>query len=127
MPQPHRPPHSPHKRTCVPDMSASQIPNLNTLRRGGGRGRFRGRGGADGSLSGGGHGPRGTTSKDRVVQGTDNDASVSRLSAVALGYLHDPFAKTVLGPGFETRRLPIINRGNRCSVYRLKTVEIHSI
>ena len=108
-------------------MSASQIPNLNTLRRGGGRGRFRGRGGADGSLSGGGHGPRGTTSKDRVVQGTDNDASVSRLSAVALGYLHDPFAKTVLGPGFETRRLPIINRGNRCSVYRLKTVEIHSI
>ncbi|KOC11766.1 Leucine carboxyl methyltransferase superfamily [Aspergillus flavus AF70] len=111
MPQPHRPPHSPHKRTCFPDMSASQIPNLNTLRRGGGRGRFRGRGGADGSLSGGGHGPRGTTSKDRVVQGTDNDASVSRLSAVALGYLHDPFAKTVLGSGFETRRLPIINRG----------------
>ncbi|KAE8375191.1 S-adenosyl-L-methionine-dependent methyltransferase [Aspergillus bertholletiae] len=92
-------------------MSASQIPNLNTLRRGGGRGRFRGRGAADGSLSGGGHRPRGTTSKDRVVQGTDNDASVSRLSAVALGYLQDPFAKTVLGTEFETRRLPIINRG----------------
>ncbi|KAE8391066.1 S-adenosyl-L-methionine-dependent methyltransferase [Aspergillus alliaceus] len=89
-------------------MSAPQIPNLNSLRRGGGRGRFRGRGGADGSLS---VGSRGTTSKDRVVQGTDNDASVSRLSAVALGYLQDPFAKAVLAPESETRRLPIINRG----------------
>ncbi|KAL4914936.1 leucine carboxyl methyltransferase 1 [Aspergillus aurantiobrunneus] len=84
-------------------MSASQIPNLNTLRRGGGRGRFRGRGGHD-SGSGPGH-------KDRVVQGTDNDASVSRLSAVELGYLEDPFARALTPPGLETRRLPIINRG----------------
>ncbi|KAE8354997.1 leucine carboxyl methyltransferase [Aspergillus coremiiformis] len=83
-------------------MSASQIPNLNTLRRGGGRARFRGRGGADGSLS---------KSNDRAVQGTDNDASVSRLSAVALGYLQDPFADTVVASGLESRRLPIINRG----------------
>ncbi|KAF7587778.1 carboxy methyl transferase for protein phosphatase 2A [Aspergillus hancockii] len=92
-------------------MSAPQIPNLNTLRRGGGRGRLRGHGGAGGGLSTGTHGQRGTTSKDRVVQSTDNDASLSRLSAVALGYLEDPFAKTLLAPGSETRRLPIINRG----------------
>ncbi|KAL5045336.1 leucine carboxyl methyltransferase 1 [Aspergillus fruticulosus] len=84
-------------------MSASQIPNLNTLRRDGGRGRFRGRGGHNGS-SRSGH-------KDRVVQGTDNDASVSRLSAVGLGYLEDPFARALTPMGQETRRLPIINRG----------------
>ncbi|KAE8153908.1 S-adenosyl-L-methionine-dependent methyltransferase [Aspergillus avenaceus] len=92
-------------------MSASQIPNLNTLRRGGGRGRLRGRGGITGGYPGEGQGPRGTASRDRVVQGTDNDASVSRLSAVSLGYLEDPFAKTLTPPGLETRRLPIINRG----------------
>ncbi|KAL2823139.1 leucine carboxyl methyltransferase 1 [Aspergillus granulosus] len=86
-------------------MSAPQIPNLNTLRRGAGRGRLRGRGGHEGP---------GSTSrgqKDRVVQGTDNDASVSRLSAVGLGYLEDPFARSLTPLGQETRRLPIINRG----------------
>ncbi|KAL3475904.1 S-adenosyl-L-methionine-dependent methyltransferase [Aspergillus californicus] len=86
-------------------MSASQIPNLNTLRRGAGRGRFQGRGGHEGP----GSGTRGN--KDRVVQGTDNDASVSRLSAVGLGYLDDPFASALTPSGQETRRLPIINRG----------------
>ncbi|BCS18450.1 protein C-terminal leucine carboxyl O-methyltransferase ppm1 [Aspergillus puulaauensis] len=88
-------------------MSASQIPNLNTLRRGAGRGRLRGRGGHEGS----GPGSRSGSQKDRVVQGTDNDASVSRLSAVGLGYLEDPFARALTPPGQETRRLPIINRG----------------
>ncbi|KAL4806593.1 S-adenosyl-L-methionine-dependent methyltransferase [Aspergillus unguis] len=88
-------------------MSAPQIPNLNTLRRGGGRGssRFRGRGGPEGSNA------SSNASKDRVVQGTDNDASVSRLSAVGLGYLDDPFARALTPQGSETRRLPIINRG----------------
>ncbi|KAL3445326.1 S-adenosyl-L-methionine-dependent methyltransferase [Aspergillus insuetus] len=87
-------------------MSAPQIPNLNTLRRGAGHGRLRGRGGV--------HEGPGSTSrgqKDRVVQGTDNDASVSRLSAVGLGYLEDPFARVLTPLGQETRRLPIINRG----------------
>lgn len=90
-------------------MSASQIPNLNTLRRGGGRGRLRGRGGLAGDGSSGSSTSRG--GQDRVVQGTDNDASVSRLSAVGLGYLEDPFAKALTPPDLETRRLPIINRG----------------
>ncbi|CAI7641675.1 unnamed protein product [Penicillium bialowiezense] len=72
------------------------IPNLNSLRRGRGRGF-----GRDVSRPG----------KDQVVQGTDNDASVSRLSAVQLGYLDDPYATALTPPGAATRRLPIINRG----------------
>lgn len=51
--------------------------------------------------------------KDRVVQGTDNDASVSRLSAVELGYLDDPFAMALTPASNAARRLPIINRGMR--------------
>lgn len=89
-------------------MSAPHIPNLNTLRRGGGRGRLRGRGGGNAGEDGPGSRSAG---KDRVVQGTDTDASVSRLSAVNLGYLKDPFAQALTPPGSETRRLPIINRG----------------
>ena len=89
------------------NMSAPQIPNLNTLRKRGAPGRFRSRGGG-GSDS---HANGTASSQDRVVQGTDNDASVSRLSAVRLGYLEDPFAQALTPPGLETRRYPIINRG----------------
>ena len=85
-------------------MAAPHIPNLNTLRRGRGRGRGGLRGVDDDT-------PTRTTGKDRVVQGTDNDASVSRLSAVELGYLADPFAKALTASGNATRRFPIINRG----------------
>lgn len=95
-------------------MSASQIPNLNTFRRGGGRGgRFRSRGSGNAGFSGeDSHGTRSAAAgKDRVVQGTDNDASISRLSAVRLGYLEDPFADALTPLGSETRRFPIINRG----------------
>ncbi|KUJ16708.1 LCM-domain-containing protein [Mollisia scopiformis] len=92
------------------DMSAQQIPNLLTLRGGprsrGGRARGRGRGGPHS----GNPELQAQLQKDRDVQSTDTDAAVSRLSAVDLGYLHDPFASLfVNGPG--TRRLPIINRG----------------
>ncbi|KAJ5217739.1 uncharacterized protein N7469_011364 [Penicillium citrinum] len=83
-------------------MAAPQIPNLNSLRRGRGRGRGIGR--SDGFESR-------LTGKDRIVQGTDNDASVSRLSAVELGYLDDPFASALTPPDSATRRFPIINRG----------------
>ncbi|KGO76601.1 Leucine carboxyl methyltransferase, LCTM1 1 [Penicillium italicum] len=82
---------------------ASQIPNLNILRRGRGRGRGIGRTEGNGLPSG----------KDRIVQGTDNDASVSRLSAVELGYLEDAYAAALTPAGSATRRLPIINRENR--------------
>ncbi|CAG8155123.1 unnamed protein product [Penicillium olsonii] len=77
----------------------ASIPNLNSLR----QGRGRGRGLGSGNVS--------RPGKDQVVQGTDNDASVSRLSAVELGYLDDPYATALTPPGSATRRLPIINRG----------------
>ncbi|PHH88053.1 hypothetical protein CDD83_8052 [Cordyceps sp. RAO-2017] len=87
-------------------MAAPSIPNLLSMRDGG-------RGGGRGSR-GGGDGPGGKRnarrSADAVIQDTDTDAAVSRLSAVDLGYLDDPYAKCfVSGP--PTRRLPIINRG----------------
>jgi [phosphatase 2A protein]-leucine-carboxy methyltransferase len=88
-------------------MSAPSIPNLLSLRgsRGGSRGRGRGRGAGYGNQS-----PK--LSHDATIQGTDTDAAVSRLSAVDLGYLEDPFARYfVQTPGLPARRLPIINRG----------------
>ncbi|KAL9059761.1 MAG: hypothetical protein Q9206_001346 [Seirophora lacunosa] len=87
-------------------MAAPQIPNLNTLKRGSGR------------PSGRGHGAPSSTSeedhaaKDKIVQQTDQDASVSRLSAVELGYLDDPFAKLFVSGNGNQRRFPIINRGS---------------
>ncbi|KAK3991352.1 leucine carboxyl methyltransferase 1 [Cladorrhinum sp. PSN332] len=92
-------------------MSAPSIPNLLSLRgtgSRGGRGRSRGGAGTTSSAS---------SSHDTTIQGTDTDASVSRLSAVDLGYLTDPFAPLFVQPqpspsGTATpRRLPIINRG----------------
>ncbi|KAI0478569.1 S-adenosyl-L-methionine-dependent methyltransferase [Xylariaceae sp. FL0804] len=71
-------------------MSAPSIPNLLSLRggsRGGGaRGRGRGRPGGHSSPA------ASSASHDATIQGTDTDAAVSRLSAVHLGYLDDPFA-----------------------------------
>ena len=99
-------------------MSANQIPNLNTLRRGGGglRSRLRGRGGRPDTTKPDdqSHSTSNTTAaKDKIIQGTDNDASVSRLSAVELGYLDDIFARALTATGGEpvARRFPIINRG----------------
>ena len=88
-------------------MAAPQIPNLNTLRNPRGTGRRRGRGQV---ASFGSHSQEDKTAKDRIVQQTDQDASVSRLSAVEVGYLDDPFAKHFV-PGEGQRRFPIINRG----------------
>lgn len=89
-------------------MSAPQIPNLNTLRRGRGPGRFRGRG--DGNASNEAR-QENSAAKDKVVQQTDSDASVSRLSAVELGYLEDPYASAMTTNGPGSRRYPLINRG----------------
>ncbi|KAK6853157.1 leucine carboxyl methyltransferase superfamily [Apiospora arundinis] len=90
-------------------MAAPSIPNLLSLR--GSRGGGRGRGSRRGGPSGGGAAPG--PSHDTTIQGTDTDASVSRLSAVDMGYLKDPYAQyfvqSQMGPA--TRRLPIINRG----------------
>ncbi|KAJ6163978.1 hypothetical protein N7470_002650 [Penicillium chermesinum] len=67
----------------------------------------RGRGGSQRTEEG----PGRTSGKDRVIQGTDNDASVSRLSAVRLGYLDDPYAEALTPAENAVRRFPIINRG----------------
>ncbi|KAK9773555.1 putative S-adenosyl-L-methionine-dependent methyltransferase [Seiridium cardinale] len=86
-------------------MSAPQIPNLLSLR---GKGGTRSRGA--GRLRGGFSSPG--ASHDATIQGTDTDASVSRLSAVELGYMEDPYAQFfVQQAGPPVRRLPIINRG----------------
>jgi [phosphatase 2A protein]-leucine-carboxy methyltransferase len=113
-------------------MAAPQIPNLlSGLRRGGrgGRGGARGRG--DSSGRGGLFGrersaapssedprapaaPRSAAARhELLVQGTDGDASVSRMSAVQCGYLVDPFAEyfTPQRHGPVAKRFPIINRG----------------
>ena len=93
----------------------SNIPNLNTLRRGGPRFRGSRRGGRaipendDDCLP---SPAQQEAAKDRVVQQTDGDASSSRLSAVALGYLDDAYARELLQLGEQVpRRYPIINRG----------------
>ncbi|KAI1628292.1 S-adenosyl-L-methionine-dependent methyltransferase [Exophiala viscosa] len=88
-------------------MSAPSIPNLNTLRSGGLRGRGRGRGGA----AAGPPGSQRTALHDEVVQNTDNDAATSRLSAVNAGYLEDPFAGLLTLGDAVSRRLPLMNRG----------------
>jgi hypothetical protein len=96
-------PHTPPDLEQPPTMSSSQIPNLLSSRGGPRlRGRGRGRGGpATFSAS---------SRRDQNVQSTDTDAAVSRLSAVSLGYLDDPFAQYFVH-GNGIRRLPIINRG----------------
>ncbi|OJD37033.1 leucine carboxyl methyltransferase [Diplodia corticola] len=85
-------------------MPASQIPNLlDSLRsgRGGTRGRGRGsRRGSGGSREG----------QDRIVQQTDCDALGSRLSAVEMGYLIDPFIKNFVESPID-QRSPEINLG----------------
>ncbi|KAL7916069.1 S-adenosyl-L-methionine-dependent methyltransferase [Trichoderma velutinum] len=95
-------------------MSAPSIPNLLSLRARGGRGRSRGRGQARGGFGTGAGAPasRGQA-HDSVIQGTDTDAAVSRLSAVDMGYLSDPYARYFVTAfdGPPARRFPIINRG----------------
>jgi [phosphatase 2A protein]-leucine-carboxy methyltransferase len=94
---------------------ANNIPNLNTLRTGRGGPRLRGsrRGGRGASsYADDGSTEPDTASKDRIIQQTDYDASSSRLSALELGYLTDPYARAFLKPGEQIpRRYPIINRG----------------
>lgn len=92
-------------------MSTPQIPNLLTLRGRGGR-----RGGRAAYPSSERTTPEAIAKQqDTIVQATDNDANISRLSAVQVGYLNDEFA-SAFAPSTEPiggfRRLPIINRGD---------------
>ena len=90
----------------------ASIPNLNTLKTGRGGTRLR-RGGRglpeDDGSSGEGNAD---AARDKIIQHTDHDATSSRMSAIALGYLDDPFASSFFPPGEEVpKRYPIINRG----------------
>ena len=86
--------------------TASRIPNLNTLRRGGLRGRGRGSGTQDGRTP-----DQSRQHKDDIIRSTDNDAVTSRLSAVEAGYLSDDFARLFITNEENPRRLPLMNRG----------------
>ena len=96
-------------------MAARQIPNLNTFRRG-----FAGRGRGAPGTSGAGTDEENKAAEDKIVQQTDQDASVSRLSAVEVGYLDDPFAQLFVSSKSQ-RRFPIINRGQNA----LKFMQIY--
>ncbi|MCJ1287936.1 carboxy methyl transferase for protein phosphatase 2A [Xylographa opegraphella] len=92
-------------------MAAAHIPNLLTSRNARPQGRGRGRNSRE--LDNDEREEELESSrarKDKIVQGTDNDANVSRMSAVEVGYLHDPYAKLFATVG-QQRRFPIINRG----------------
>ena len=92
-------------------MAIPHIPNINTLRssRPNGPGRVRGRGLAGSSREASLDQDKAV--KDKVIQQTDQDASVSRLSAVEIGYLDDSFA-AIFTSSQSQRRFPIINRGD---------------
>ena len=96
-------------------MAAPHIPNLNTLRSFNAPGRAQrhphGNVGSQPSLAV----EDGRLAKDKIVQHTDQDASISRLSAIEVGYLDDPFARLFVSAG-EQRRFPIINRGMSAKV-----------
>ena len=90
-------------------MAAPEIPNLNSLRNVRGAGLLRGRGRGQAGLSGANLEEE-KAAKDKIIQQTDQDASVSRLSAVEAGYLDDPYAKFFVS-GEVQKRFPMLNRG----------------
>lgn len=90
-------------------MAAPEIPNLLSMRGTRSRGGGRGRGGS--SAQGGGPA---AVDRDRMIRETDTDANGSRRSAVAYGYLEDPYVSEFvadLGSDTPALRMPIINRG----------------
>ncbi|CAO3639561.1 unnamed protein product [Mucor hiemalis] len=60
-----------------------------------------------------------TTNND-IVRGTNDDATVSRLSAASLGYLKDPFVQYFVKR--PVRRSPIINRGTFIRNYAIDSL-----
>lgn len=93
-------------------MASNSIPPLSTFR-GERRGPRLRRGERSGSkIHDAASGEDAGSQRDQVVQQTDHDASSSRMSAIALGYLDDPFTQAFLPPGEQVvKRYPIINRG----------------
>lgn len=99
---------------------APQIPNLNSLR--GQRGGLRGLAARRGPPRDPDHVvPQEDPSlkRDKIIQQTDNDALTSRMAAVALNYLDDPYSRPFITSPI-VRRYPIINRGTYC---RIKAID----
>ncbi|KAF9094290.1 hypothetical protein BGX23_002304 [Mortierella sp. AD031] len=65
------------------------------------------------------HGNDPQAGRDDVIKGTDDDAIISKLSAVNLGYLDDPFVKHFVKR--PSRRPPLINRGSYLRTRSLDT------
>ncbi|KAG0304448.1 hypothetical protein BGZ98_005510 [Dissophora globulifera] len=63
--------------------------------------------------------------RDDIIKGTDDDAIVSKLSAVDLGYLDDPFVKYFVKR--SSRRPPLINRGSYLRTASLDALTEHFI
>ncbi|KAI8609291.1 S-adenosyl-L-methionine-dependent methyltransferase [Chytriomyces sp. MP71] len=60
---------------------------------------------------------------DRIaVVGTNDDATVSRLSAISLGYWQDPFTAAFVKPRAAQRKPPIINRGTYTRYSAIQTL-----
>ena len=120
-------PHSAKSKRAASSTNQTQtnmasIPNLNTLRTGR-PGPIRRRGGRGASnyddtldedaVEG---------ARDKIIQETNQDASSSRMSAIALGYFDDLFARALYPSGAEIpKRYPIINRG---TYVRSKAVDL---
>ncbi|KAI8868483.1 leucine carboxyl methyltransferase [Ramicandelaber brevisporus] len=72
--------------------------------------------------------PRAGTASDSILSSTNDDAAVSRLSAVNAGYLTDPFARLFVQRA--KRRSPLINRGTYCrinAIHRLVRTFLDSV
>ena len=91
-------------------MATPHIPNLLSSRGAKGYGIGRGRGRGELRVPGEAGLSEQKEAKNKIIQQTDQDASVSRMSAVKVGYLDDPFAKEFMSTE-APRRFPIINRG----------------
>jgi [phosphatase 2A protein]-leucine-carboxy methyltransferase len=92
-------------------MAAPNIPNLFSLS-GSSASRGRGLGRGRSVLEGEESSDALRVKNDQIVRQTDQDANVSRLSAVQLGYLDDEFAQLFTPMAGPQRRFPIINRGS---------------
>jgi hypothetical protein len=58
---------------------------------------------------------------DQSVQETNDDATISKWSAVRAGYYHDPFVRYFCSPG-SPKRSPLINRGYYLRIQALRSL-----
>lgn len=64
----------------------------------------------------------GSSGADVAVQGTNDDAAISKLSACTAGYYVDPFLQHFIAPNHRTKRAPLINRGYYARIAAVSSV-----